>query len=587
MSSYRERLRAFYSGMDKPKQWKQEKIATIDALLQTFRGRENQLFQKLEQKYTMSKREYKKMRKLPNFEDPEDGVYTSVVAGLKNLYKKHVKHIEEMYLFHKFFHPLLRDSDFDAAPLIMLVGQYSTGKTSFIKYILQRDFPGIRIGPEPTTDRFVAIMHGTDERIIPGNALVMQANKPFTALSKFGSGFLNRLECAQMDSKLLQKLTIIDTPGVLAGAKQETNRNYEFTKVMEWFANRSDRILVLFDAHKLDISDEFKRVLLCLRGNDDKIRVVLNKADAVTTSQLMRVYGSMMWSLGKVINTPEVCRVYIGSFWNKPLKNPALAQLFESEMEDLISDVKSVPRNGVLRKLNELVKRTRMAKVHAFIIGHLRESMPGLIGKKQKQQKLIANLAEEFFTVKKKHDLVLGDFPDVEEFQEKLTAFDDFNRHFKKLDKRAMSNLDKALEVDIPKLMAQMPTYQSNDDDYESTEANPFGEDLGGGASEVIGGVDWAVPSHKKLSYDNAFSDLPGSEGGRVSGKNAMGIMKSRGQGLRTAQLRKIWALSDNDKDGHLTAEEFAVAMYLIEQSNQGIPLPQTLPADLVPPSQR
>ena len=115
----------------------------------------------------------------------------------------------------------------------------------------------------------------------------------------------------------------------------------------------------------------------------------------------------------QVINTPEVCRVYIGSFWNKPLKNPSLHGLFEAEMEDLIADVKSVPRNGVLRKLNELVKRTRMAKVHAFIIGHLREQMPGLIGKKEKQRKLIANLADEFFSVKKKHDLVLGDFPDV------------------------------------------------------------------------------------------------------------------------------------------------------------------------------
>jgi GTPase SAR1 family protein len=494
-----------------------------------------------------------------------------------------------MYLFHKFFHPLLKDSDFDAVPLIMLVGQYSTGKTSFIKYILQRDFPGIRIGPEPTTDRFVAIMHGTDERIIPGNALVMQANKPFTALAKFGSGFLNRLECAQMESKLLQKLTIIDTPGVLAGAKQETNRNYDFTKVMEWFANRSDRILVLFDAHKLDISDEFKRVLQSLKGNDDKIRVVLNKADAVTTSQLMRVYGSMMWSLGKVVNTPEVCRVYIGSFWNKPLKNKNLTQLFESEMEDLISDVKSVPRNGVLRKLNELVKRTRMAKVHAFIIGHLRENMPGLIGKKQKQQKLIANLADEFFAVKKKHDLVLGDFPNVEEFQEKLTAFDDFNRHFKRLDRKAMANLDTALEVAIPKLMAQMPTYQRDGpaDDGPADASNPFGEDLGGGTSEIIGGVDWAVPSHKKISYDNAFSDLPGSESGRVTGKNAMGIMKSRGQGLRKQQLRQVWALADNDKDGKLTSEEFAVALYLLEQAVQGVPLPQTLPADLVPPSQR
>jgi GTPase SAR1 family protein len=41
-----------------------------------------------------------------------------------------------------------------AKPQVMLIGQYSVGKTSFIRYLLGRDFPGQRIGPEPTTDRF-------------------------------------------------------------------------------------------------------------------------------------------------------------------------------------------------------------------------------------------------------------------------------------------------------------------------------------------------------------------------------------------------------------------------------------------------
>jgi hypothetical protein len=80
-------------------------------------------------------------------------------------------------------------------------------------------------------------------------------------------------------------------------------------------------IIVMFDAHKLDISDELKSVLDVLKPHQEKIRVLLNKADAIDTQALLRVYGALMWSLGKVVQTPEVCRVYLGSFWDAPLKN--------------------------------------------------------------------------------------------------------------------------------------------------------------------------------------------------------------------------------------------------------------------------
>ena len=114
--------------------------------------------------------------------------------------------------------------------------------------------------------------------------------------------------------------------------------------MIRWFAQHSDRVLLLFDAHKTDIGDEFRQVaqllrtphpvqlvqLLRMRASPDpvalalaltqhrwcspsphpaqvvqllrehagKVRVVLNKADSVPPKGLLHVYGAMMWSLG-------------------------------------------------------------------------------------------------------------------------------------------------------------------------------------------------------------------------------------------------------------------------------------------------
>lgn len=156
------------------------------------------------------------------------------------------------------------------------------------------------------------------------------------------------------------------------------------------------------------------------------------------------------------MTSPEVCRVYVGSFWQEKLSNLDNAELFEQEEKDLMRDMAILPRQSAVRKINELVKRIRKVKTLAYIIGHLKAEMPTMMGKEKKQKKLIADLPTVFRTILKKHNLAPGDFPDIAQFSAKLaeTKFADFAAFSQK----TIDALDMVLNVDIPKLMEELPS---------------------------------------------------------------------------------------------------------------------------------
>ncbi|KAL1919085.1 uncharacterized protein VTP21DRAFT_2466 [Calcarisporiella thermophila] len=395
---------------------------------------------------------------LPPTPSPTASQLTSVLKSIARTYKNKIKPIETHYNFPAFASPSYTDADIFAKPMVLLLGQYSTGKTTFIRRLLGQSYPGEHIGVEPTTDRFIAIMHSNEERVLPGNAAASHSDLPFGALNKFGQQLLSRFQVSQLPNEILQDMTLIDTPGILAGDKQ-INRGYDFHAIIEWFIERSDMILLFFDGHKLDISNEFKLAIDSLKGHEEKVRVILNKCDTVPQHQLMRIYGALMWSLGKVVGSPEVPRVYLGSFWverPQPCFEDARALLQHEEME-LLADLKRLPINTVLRKISTIVKRARLAKVHAYIVTHLRREMP-LFGKQKKQQDLIARLDAEFVKLQQRHQLASGDFPEVERYRQALKAFN-FDRFASRKDV-LFSEVDDALTMDIPRLVQSLPVHQ-------------------------------------------------------------------------------------------------------------------------------
>ncbi|KAG0327499.1 hypothetical protein BG004_002758 [Podila humilis] len=431
-------------------------------------------------------------------------------------------------------------------------------------------------------------MNGVESRVIPGNAAAVTADLPFRGLNKFGQAFLTRFQVSQSPSPILENMTLIDTPGILAGNKQRIERGYDFTKTIEWFAERADLILLFFDSHKLDISDEFKNSIYALKGQEEKVRVILNKSDMVNQQQLMRVYGALMWSLGKVIQTPEVMRVYLVSFWiNRPPNAfEDCRMLLEAEQADLIKDLRDLPRNAAIRKINEIVKRARQAKVHAYVIGHLKREMPAVFGKSTRQQELIRDLDKEFQKIQQLHGVPESDFPNVEKFRQSLRAYKFEN--FSKIKEPILSVAEEALSINLPKLMRRFP--QGNPL-LGQAQRNPFlisdpADPMCGGEGGVGGGEIppsyWHFSSVDKASSTPIFKSLNPVDG-KINGSTTKPYLLSTGFSMEL--LAKIWNLADWDANGYLDENEFAVAMHLVravESGGEGV-LPEVLPRSMIP----
>ena len=126
--------------------------------------------------------------------------------------------------------------------------------------------------------------------------------------------------------------------------------------------------------------------------------------------------------------------------------------MFESDEWLLIQEIVNLPRSCAERKVNEVVKRIRIIKVHVCILSYLRKKTPRLVGRRRVQRELIDNLQLIFETVRKQNNLSEGDFPSVEEFANCLREMDDFTK-FVKADKETLRLLDELILVDIPNIM--------------------------------------------------------------------------------------------------------------------------------------
>lgn len=385
---------------------------------------------------------------------------------LWKLYSDSVLDAEKTSFFEHFGCRPITAEEFESRPQVLLLGQYSTGKTSMVKWLTGSRSPHFDVRPQPSTDKFIAVVHGDQERLIHGNAAACLQQLPYQGLSVFGGSFLASFQALSLPSEVLKEITLVDTPGVLAGSKQRIGRDYDFAEVAAWMAERADMVLLTFDAHKLDISDEFQEVMEVLRPYADKVRCVLNKADQIDAKNLVKVYGALLWNCGKVLRTPEVARVFVSSFWDKDYRFKEHASLFEEDKQAILEELHNLPRATLLRKTHNLVARIRRMRAHYCIMTHIQSQVPwrlrALGSEAQIRRWIDNNVGRLFDEVKRLRNLSIGDLPKKEDFREKLWTLEGIRR-LPCWDAEVMQALDQAINEKIPEVINKISGVTASD----------------------------------------------------------------------------------------------------------------------------
>merc|ERR1719285_938745 len=104
-------------------------------------------------------------------------------------------------------------------------------------------------------------------------------------------------------------------------------------------------------------------------------------------------------------------------------------------------------------------------------------------------------------------------------------------------------------------------------------------------SASSVQAVPWVVNAGDRLRYKALFEQTDNDKDGFISGVEIKNVFLQTG--LPQNILAHIWNLCDMRQEGELNPEQFALAMYLVQQKQAGKDPPAALTPDMVPPSMR
>ncbi|KAG7223726.1 hypothetical protein INR49_015356 [Caranx melampygus] len=399
-------------------------------------------------------------------EEPVESLTTAAMKKLLNIYHTAIKPMEQAYKMEG--HHCSQDGEITSKPMVLFLGPWSVGKSSMINYLLGLHGTSQQLytGAEPTTSEYTVIMHGEKFRSIEGIVMAADSSRSFSPLEKFGQGFLERLVGVEMPHKLLERVTFVDTPGIIENRKQQ-ERGYPYNEVCQWFIDRADLIFLVFDPTKLDVGGELEMLFKQMKGRESQIRLILNKADSLTNQDLMRVYGALFWSMAPLINVTEPPRVYVSSFWPLDYAADTSRELFKKEEISLLEDLNQVIENQIENKIAFIRQHGIRVRIHALLVDRYLQTYHDKMGWFSDSYEVFQDIVSDpdkyyiFKSILAKTNVSKFDLPDKEAYQDffgvnPISSFKQLSSHCSWSGGCLLEKIEKAISHELPALLSSV-----------------------------------------------------------------------------------------------------------------------------------
>lgn len=231
-------------------------------------------------------------------------------------------------------------------PIALILGNYSSGKSTLINEILGKEVQ--RTGQAPTDDSFTIITAPDPDFAggeVQGATLINNDKLPFGALKSYGEPLFAHFRMKYIDSPLLENLAIIDSPGMMDSVT-EKGRGYDFLNVVADLIRLADLVVLMFDPHKAGtIKETYSIIRNTLPGTsgEDRVLFVMSRIDDCDNpADLIRSYGTLCWNLSQMTGRKDIPRIFLTC---SPVasKNKQAMDLWISERNELSDRILSAP----------------------------------------------------------------------------------------------------------------------------------------------------------------------------------------------------------------------------------------------------